>query len=47
VFVKGPDGVDVALTAAAAEETSDRLLDKAAEAQGQRLRGKEDSPPKA
>ncbi len=36
VLVDGPDGVDVALTVEAAEETSDRLLDGAAKAAGQR-----------
>jgi hypothetical protein len=38
VVLEGPDGVDVAMTPEAAAETSDRLLDKAAEAQGQRVR---------
>ena len=37
VVVAGPDGVDVALTPDAAIETSERLLDRAAEAQGQRV----------
>ncbi len=37
VLVSGPDGVAVALTPDAAAETSDRLLDGAAEAQGQLL----------
>lgn len=36
VNVDGPDGVDVGLTPEAALETSDRLLDGAAEAAGQR-----------
>jgi hypothetical protein len=38
VSVEGPDGVDVLLTPEAALETSDRLLDGATEAQGQRIR---------
>jgi hypothetical protein len=37
VKVKGPDGVDVRLTVEAALETSDRLLDGAVEANGQRV----------
>jgi hypothetical protein len=37
VIVDGPDGVDVRLTPDAAAETSDRLLDAAAMAQGQKL----------
>jgi hypothetical protein len=36
VSVKGPDGVDVKLTPEAAEETSDRLVDGAVTALGQR-----------
>lgn len=36
VTVDGPDGVAVTLTPEAAEETSHRLLDNAAEAAGQR-----------
>jgi len=36
VLVDGPDGVDVALTPEAAEETGDRLIDSALEAAGQR-----------
>jgi hypothetical protein len=35
VSVDGPDGVDVRLSPEAAMETSDRLLEGAAEAQGQ------------
>jgi hypothetical protein len=35
VSVDGPDGVDVRLSPEAALETSDRLLESAAEAQGQ------------
>lgn len=38
VAVEGPDGVDVLLTPEAALETSDRLLDGATEAHGQRVR---------
>lgn len=38
VAVAGPDGVDVLLTPKAALETSDRLLDGATEAHGQRVR---------
>jgi hypothetical protein len=42
VHVRGPDGVDVALTPDAAAETSDRLLHASAQAQGQRIEaGKE------
>ena len=41
VVVDGPDGVDVKLTPSAAVETSDRLLDAGAEAQGQRVRGED------
>jgi hypothetical protein len=36
VEVDGPDGVDVALTPEAAEETSERLLGQAFKARGQR-----------
>jgi hypothetical protein len=36
VLVDGPDGVDVALTPEAAEETGDRLIEHAANAAGQR-----------
>lgn len=36
VVVKGPDAVDVRLTPAAAEETSERLLQGAMKARGQR-----------
>jgi hypothetical protein len=36
VDVEGPDDVAVALTPEAAEETSDRLLDKAQKARGQK-----------
>jgi hypothetical protein len=38
VAVEGPDGVDVLMTPAAALETSDRLLEGATEAHGQRIR---------
>jgi hypothetical protein len=38
VAVEGPDGVGVVLTPEAALETSDRLLDGATEAHGQRVR---------
>lgn len=36
VHVEGPDDVDVALTPEAAEETSERLIDEAVRARGQR-----------
>lgn len=36
VELVGPDGVDVALTPEAAEETSDRLINEAIRASGQR-----------
>ena len=36
VVVKGPDAVDVRLTPTAAEETSERLLNNAMKARGQR-----------
>lgn len=45
VVVDGPDGVDVKFTPNAAVETSDRLLEAGAEAQGQRLRQKVTSVP--
>lgn len=35
VMLDGPDGVAVALTPAAAEETGQRLIDAAAQARGQ------------
>lgn len=41
VAVDGPDGVAVLLTPEAALETSDRLLDRATEAHGQRVRDAE------
>lgn len=37
VHVSGPDGVAVSLSPDAAAETSDRLLEGASEAQGQRI----------
>jgi hypothetical protein len=36
VVIKGPDAVDVRLTPGAAEETSERLLEGAMKARGQR-----------
>lgn len=41
VAVEGPDGVDVLMTPEAALETSDRLLEGATEAHGQRIRAAE------
>jgi membrane peptidoglycan carboxypeptidase len=38
VILDGPDGVDVKLTPEAANETSDRLLEAASQAAGQRKR---------
>ncbi len=38
VSVKGPDSVDVELTAEAADETSDRLLEASLKARGQIIR---------
>ena len=46
VAVKGPDGVDVKLTAEAAEETSDRRLEGALIARGKRLTGRLPNRPK-
>lgn len=46
VLVDGPDGVDVALTIEAAEETSDRLMQGAAKAAGQRRLAGLDHRPK-
>ena len=43
VNVDGPDGVDVGLTPEAALETSDRLLEGATEAAGQRRAKQPDS----
>ena len=40
VSVKGPDAVDVRMTAEAADETSDRLLQGAVKARGQEIMGK-------
>ena len=39
VIVDGPDGVAVSLTPEAAAETSERLMEGAVEAHGQRIRG--------
>lgn len=39
VILDGPDGVDVAMSPDEAAETSDRLLEAAAVAQGQRITG--------
>jgi len=36
VEIDGPDAVDVAMTPEAAEETSERLIDQAVKARGQR-----------
>jgi hypothetical protein len=41
VILKGPDAVDVRLTARAAEETSERLLQGAMKARGQRYFGED------
>jgi hypothetical protein len=46
VCVKGPDAVDVRLTPEAAEETSDRLMDGAVIARGQRRLGRNSHQPK-
>lgn len=46
VLVDGPDGVDVALTPEAAEETGGRLIDQAAKAAGQLRERKIDHRPK-
>ena len=43
VLVDGPDGVDVALTPEAAEETGDRLIEHAANAAGQRRMDQSDA----
>jgi hypothetical protein len=45
VIVDGPDGVDILMTPAAAEETSDRLLWGAAKAQGQKIQKGEPTLP--
>ena len=47
VMLDGPDGVDVAMSPDAAAETSDRLLDAAAVAQGQRMNGVPKPKPQA
>lgn len=39
VIMRGPDAVDLRLTARAAEETSERLLQSAMKARGQRYFG--------
>jgi hypothetical protein len=41
VIMRGPDAVDVRLTARAAEETSERLLQGAMKARGQRYFGED------
>lgn len=41
VVLEGPDGIGVLMTPEAALETSDRLLDGATEAHGQRVRDAE------
>ena len=43
VIVDGPDGVAVSFTPAAAAETSDRLMEAAGQARGQKLVRQEDS----
>lgn len=45
VVLDGPDGVDVSVTPEAAEETSNRLFDAAAEARGQEIMRKHRSKP--
>jgi hypothetical protein len=49
VVVDGPDGIAFSFTPEAAAETSDRLLDGAAEAQGQKLlkKSREEPGPEA
>ena len=44
VNVKGPDSVDVRMTPRAAEETSDRLMEGALKARGQRYFEDEGEP---
>lgn len=44
VILDGPDGVDVSITPDAAEETSNRLFDAAAEARGQQMMQKHREP---
>ncbi|HEX9933249.1 MAG TPA: hypothetical protein VGB08_10445 [Allosphingosinicella sp.] len=46
VVLDGPDGVDVSVTPEAAEETSNRLFDAAAEARGQEIMRKHAQPKK-
>ena len=45
VILDGPDGVDLSMTPAAAEETSERLLWGAAKAQGQKIQKGESNRP--
>ena len=46
VFLLGPDHVDIGMSAEAAEETSDRLLQKAMLARGQRHFDEQKKPAK-
>ena len=46
VLIDGPDGVDIALTPEAAEETGARLIDQAAKAAGQAREKKIDHRPR-
>jgi hypothetical protein len=46
VEVEGPDAIDVAMTPEAAEETSDRLINEAVKARGQRRLGRLTHRPK-
>jgi hypothetical protein len=46
VELEGPDGVDVALTPEAAEETADRMVDQSVMARGQRYLKKLPNRPK-
>jgi hypothetical protein len=46
VKLEGPDGVDVALTPEAAEETADRMVDQSVMARGQRYLKKLPNRPK-
>lgn len=46
VTLEGPNAVDVAMTPEAAEETSERLTDRAVKARGQRRLGKLPHQPK-
>jgi len=47
VSVKGPDAVDVRMTADAADETSERLLFGALKARGQQVSGRARQPQKS